>query len=262
MSGPQCPSPDPFWRWNGRASDCPNQRGVQKNQTILEYPRWSCYIEKAVPLDYAQIEQCLNEAEQELLRVGRERCNFLRDEGQLPAVILLLLRCVSLFCSMVGEFRSERLDSFDAVRRAFLESWLLAFQFRMLNSSGDVGRWLARMHRSWSADIGDLEEYARSRGHVAPNLGRDYGELSNLAHPTRDAVENSAALITRRLGISSEAHKVEEAIERLEEGIPAMLYRLLWLTLDEHADLIPLNVDERNMPSSVRFVEEHLTVEG
>ena len=102
-----------------------------------------------------------------------------------------------------------------------------------------------------------MDEYARNRGHDAPNLGADYGELSELAHPTRNAAENSAALITTRLGINVEARIVERALVALERGIPAMLYRLLWLVLDEQSDLRPLYVQEENMPTAVRFVEQH-----
>lgn len=158
---------------------------------------------------------------------------------------------------MVGLFQSQELDALEAVRRAFLESWHLAFQFRMENPRGEVGRWLARRPHSWSANIRRLDEYARNRGHDAPNLGADYGELSKLAHPTRNAAESSAALITTRLEINVEARIVERALVALERSIPAMLYRLLWLVLDEQPDLRPLYVQGENMPTAVRFVEQH-----
>jgi hypothetical protein len=110
--------------------------------------------------DYEQIFKCLDEVEQELLRVGRDRCDFLRWENQLSAVILLLLRSASLFRAMTKLLHSVELDAFDAVKRAFLESWQLAFQFRLDNARGEVGIWLARTADSWSADIGRLEAYA------------------------------------------------------------------------------------------------------
>lgn len=126
-----------------------------------------------IPTVPLHVFKCLDEVEQELLRVGEERCDFLQAQNQLSAVILLLLRAASLFRSMAKLLRSEELDAFDAVRRFFLESWHLAFQFRMENSKGEVGRWLARMPKSWSADIDQLEKYARRRGQNAPNLGHD-----------------------------------------------------------------------------------------
>jgi hypothetical protein len=106
-------------------------------------------------MDYELILRCLNETEQELLRIDAERCEHLRQNNQLTAVLLLLSRCVSLFRSMVEEFRSERLDAFDAVRRAFLETWLLAMQLRMATAAGEAARWLAGAElvvcRHWAA---------------------------------------------------------------------------------------------------------------
>ena len=214
-----------------------------------------------MPLPYNRIAECLDEAERELLRVGREHCAFLRQPTQLSAVILLLLRSASLFRSMIELSRSEMLDAFDSVRRAFLESWSLAFQFRMEDPKGEVGRWLAQRPDSWNADIRRLDDYARGRGHHAPNLGRDYGELSELAHPTLSAAHNSAALILRRMGIPNEDERqLLDSMAKLEAGMPAMLYRILWLVLDEGAGLIPLYVNASNLPTAVQFVQEFPTI--
>jgi hypothetical protein len=217
-----------------------------------------------VALDYEQIFNCLEEVEQELLRVGEERCDFLQAQNQLSVVILLLLRAASLFRSMAKLLRSEEFDAFDAVRRAFLESWHLAFQFRMENKKGEIGRWLARTPDSWRADIGRLEKYAKKRRQNAPNLGHDYGELSELAHPIRSATENSAALTIRRLGMTNleETNTVEKWMPGLELSLLAMLYRLLWLVLDEGSDLLPLHVNGERMPLSMRFVEEYTKSDG
>jgi hypothetical protein len=201
----------------------------------------------------AELEQCLAEIEGELIRVGRTRHEFLREESQLSAVILLLLRCISLFRVMLRLLPDGDLDAFDAVRRAYLESWFLAFQFRIQVQEGDAGRWLARRSGSWQADIHRLEEYSRNRGNASPDLANDYGQLSELAHPTRDAAENSAAILLWRRGLNEDGHTVEEAITNLEGSIPAMLYRLLWLALDEDPSLIPLQLDERNTGTAVRF---------
>jgi len=203
------------------------------------------------------IQRCLDEVEQELLRVGQERCDFLLQDSRLTAVILLLLRCVSLLRSIVDLFRLERLDALDSVRRAFLESWHLAFQFRLENVSGEAGRWLARSPKAWAADLRRLDVYARGRGHRAPNLARDYGDISGLAHPTRDAAENSVALITRRRGINTEPQMVDQAIAGLETTIPALLYRFLWLVLDQDATLLPLQVEDANIPNAVRFANQY-----
>ena len=207
--------------------------------------------------DRALILSCLEELETELLRVGAEQCDHLRQENQLSAVVLLLLRAASLFRSMVELYRPENLDGFDAVRRAFLETWFLAFQLRFRQDEGDTGRWLARAPQSWGSDIARLERYARQRGHAAPNLGRAYGGLSGLAHPTRDAAENSTALIAQRRGINIEAALVNQAFADLGAELEQLLYKLIWLVMDEDAGFIALPVIERNMPNASRFAEEH-----
>lgn len=210
-------------------------------------------------MDINRLNLCLFETEQELIRVGRERHEFLQQKSQAAALILLLLRCCSLFRGMLNSFERQELDAFDAVQRAYLESWQLAFQFRMPAVGGQPGRWLAGQPNSWSADIAALERYARGRGLLAPDLGSDYGELSELAHPTRSAAENSAALILWRQGINEYGETVEAAIAGLESGMSAMLYRLLWLALDEDATLVPLQLDEKKMPTALAFCTEFQT---
>jgi hypothetical protein len=213
-------------------------------------------IYSRMPIDVQRLILCLFETEQELIRIGRERHEFLQEQSQPAALILLLLRSCSLFRGMLTSFERQELDAFDAVRRAYLESWHLAFQFRMPAVGGQPGRWLEGQGNSWSADIRALERYARGRGLLAPDLGSDYGELSELAHPTRSAAENSAAVILWKRGINEYGETVEAAILGLERGMSAMLYRLLWLALDEDATLIPLQLDANRMPTAVAFCAE------
>jgi hypothetical protein len=209
-----------------------------------------------MPLDIQRLNLCICEAERELIRVGRERHDFLQQRSQDAALILLLLRCCSLFRAMLSSLQRQELDAFDAVRRAYLETWHLAFQFRMPNLRGQAGRWLAEQPNSWSADIATLETYATSRGLGVPDLGSDYGELSELAHPTRSAAENSAALILWNQGINEYGQTVEDAISALEHGMAGMIYRLLWLILDEDPTLVPLQLDETKMPTALAFCAE------
>lgn len=214
-----------------------------------------------MPPNYEQMDRCINEVERAILRVGEERCEHLRQGNQLSAVLLLLLRCTSLFRSMARLYRSEDLDAFDAVRRALVEWWDLALQFRMRSSGGEVSRWLARRPGTWSADLASLEQYARNRGYQAPDLGRQYGLLSELAHPTRDAAENSAALTLKRLGIPNvEDRGLAQAIALFEGELSAQLYRITWLLLHEDGELIPLHVDENSMPTAVAFAEGYPNV--
>lgn len=211
---------------------------------------------KKMPLDIQRLTLCIFEVEQELIRVGREGHDFLQQRSQDAALILLLLRCCSLFRGMLSSLQRQELDAFDAVRRAYLETWHLAFLFRMPNLRGQAGRWLAGQPNSWSADIATLETYAKGRGLDAPDLGSDYGELSELAHPTRSAAENSAALILWRQGINEYGQTVEDAISALEHGMAGMIYRLLWLALDQDSTLVPLQLDDAKMPTALAFCRE------
>jgi hypothetical protein len=78
-----------------------------------------------------------------------------------------------------------------------------------------------------------------------------------LAHPTRDAAENSTALIAQRRGINIEAALVNQAFADLGAELEQLLYKLIWLVMDEDAGFIALPVIERNMPNASRFAEEH-----
>lgn len=208
-------------------------------------------------LDLVQIEACCAETERELLRVGGERCKALTDNSQLSAVLFLVLRCFSLFRSMLHLLNLNKLDAFDSVRRSFLETWLLALELRLVDSATRAAKWLARQGDSWSADIKRLEEYSKSREPKAPLLGRYYGELSELAHPTRVAAENSVALTATRYAINTEAEAIRGARSEFEKELPELLYRLLWLVLDEDKTLIPLHVNENATPTAVQFAEQH-----
>ena len=91
-----------------------------------------------------------------------------------------------------------------------------------------------------------------------PSLGLDYGGLSELAHPTLSAAENSASLITFRRGISHEAGSVTSAMSDFEgKDVPELLYRFGWLILDRRADFIPLSVNEQNMPALLKYVSDY-----
>jgi hypothetical protein len=117
------------------------------------------------------------------------------------------------------------------------------------------------MPRSWSADIQHLENYARRRGHNAPEIGLHYGRLSGLAHPTHDAAENSAVLVVSRLRMMDPNDRsLADAIAYLEGEPMALLYRLVWLAL-ESAGFGDLPVNEANVAGCVRFADAYPLVQ-
>lgn len=200
---------------------------------------------------------CVHEVEEEVLRIGAAECEYLRRDSQLTAALLLILRCASLFRSLIRCFQARDWDAFDTVHRAFVESWYLAYQFRLRDQDGQIGRWLARVADAWAADIGRLDANARARGHPTPNLGRDYGSLSELAHSTRSAAENSAALVAHARGLYVDPLGIEEAQRRAGRVLNNVLYRIVWLLVDQHQDFIPLGAAENRLQTAIGFVDDY-----
>ncbi len=215
-----------------------------------------------MPFDCKHVLQCLDEVERELIRVADDpECERFHKNSQLTAVLFLLLRTSSLLRSMtlLVQF-SDLEDGFHLVARGFEESWNLAHDFRLSDHHNRVTRWLAGQNDTWSARIGVIVKFAIGRGHLRPTLAQDYGLLSELAHPTRSAAENSVTLCGVRLGIEGAEAEIRTEQENCEKRVTATLYRLLWLILDQDTKFIAIPVDLTNVPVSLKYVEgyEHI----
>jgi hypothetical protein len=211
--------------------------------------------------DPAQIRTCLDEIEAELFRIAdNEECQRFHKDTQLTAVVLLLMRMSSLVRSLLLLFDSGDFDGFDAVLRAFEETWYLAHELRLIVSADKAAAWLRRDKDTWSGKISVLVEFAKGRGHPGPNTGRDYGLLSELAHPTRIAAENSVTLCAVRRGINGAKEELAQAQDNNSERIRYALYRLAWLLTDEDAQFVRISTDLKNMPQAEKFVQgyEHI----
>jgi hypothetical protein len=92
-------------------------------------------------------------------------------------------------------------------------------------------------------------------------LGHDYGVLSELAHPTRTAAENSTTLCGLRAGIEGAEAALGPALENDEKRISYALYRLVWLILDQDAQFIDIPANPRNMHESSHFVVSYEHIE-
>lgn len=133
----------------------------------------------------------------------------------------------------------------------------------MENSRGEIGRWLVLEPNSWSADLQRLEDYAGTRGLQAPGIRLAYGQLSSLAHPTRDACENSAALIASRIQMfDPDDRALAEAIARFETEPAALLYRLLWVALDRDVALLEVGIRDANVPNCTNFTNTFNAIEA
>ena len=99
-----------------------------------------------------------------------------------------------------------------------------------------------------------METLGRNR----PPYGREYGELSELAHPTAQATENSCALATNRWDISSVAELTERAVNALQEDFTVMMVHEVWLVDADHDQLIDLRLDSRNLSQCRKLFSEFL----
>ncbi len=81
-----------------------------------------------------------------------------------------------------------------------------------------------------------------------------YAALSELAHPTRTAANNSVTLAAARRGIEGAKAELAEAEQNNPERIRHALYRLIWLLSDEDEQFVKIPVDLKQMPNSEKFV--------
>lgn len=212
--------------------------------------------EAKAAFDPKQVRSCLTEIEAELFRIAdTHECQRFHKDTQLTAVVLLLVRMSSLIWSLLLLLDSGDFDGFDPVLRAFEETWYLAHELRLTASAGKASAWLRRDKDVWSGKIGVLIEFAKKRGHPGPNIGRDYGLLSELAHPTRTAAENSVTLSGIRRGIEGAKKEIEEAQKNNPERICYALYRLVWLLSDQDEQFMDVPVDLKKIPVCEKFLK-------
>ena len=212
--------------------------------------------------DPKEILTCLDEVEGELFRIADdEDCQRFHKDTQLTAMVLLLTRMSSLVRSLLLLLQSKNFDGFDPVLRAFEETFYLAHELRLAASVDKATAWLRGDKDVWSGKIGALVEFAKKRGHPGPNIGRDYGLLSELAHPTRTAANNSVTLCGVRRGIDGAQAELAEAEKNNPERIRYALYRLIWLLSDQDDTFITIPVDLKRMLESETFVQRYDHIE-
>ena len=209
-----------------------------------------------------QIRTCLDEIETELFRLADgEECQKFHKDTQLTAVLLLLMRMSSLIRSLLLLLESGNFDGFDPVLRAFEETFYLGHELRLIVSAEKTAAWLRGDKDTWSGKISVLVEFSKKRGHPGPNIGRDYGRLSELAHPTKGAANNSATLCGVRRRIDGAELELAEAEKNNPERIRYALYRLVWLLSDEDEQFVKIAVDLKKIPESEKFVQNYDHIE-
>lgn len=207
-------------------------------------------------LDRNAFRACLDELDRCLFKAAAHPdCEGFHKDSQLTAVLTLLVRCSSLLRSLLQLFESQATDAFQTVLRAFEESWYLAFYFRSADQSTNSAKWLAEAGGSWSPPIGELVAFAKARGVPEPTMGKDYGRLSEVAHPTKAAAYNSVTLCGVRLGLDAAKAEMAEELQNEEARFPDALYRIVWVILDGDKKFIPMGITEKHLPSCAKFIE-------
>jgi len=201
-------------------------------------------------LDYCLVLRCLDEIDAQLLAVGEARCSSLHDKTQLSAVVTLLFRAASLLRSLLGLLERGELDSYDIVRRGFFEAWLLAFEFRLVDSQAKAAKWHEGEPGSWSPDISKLESYAKAEGIDTPGIGWDYGRLSEVSHPTKKAAWDSVRVTTARHEQCADVAEAKAKLERADA--PALLQSLVWI-MKERPGWIPMGSDPEGMTNALAY---------
>jgi hypothetical protein len=215
-----------------------------------------------MPLDYDRVRKCLDEIDAALFSVADSaECEKFHRDSQLTAVVLLALRMSSLVRSLLALLPSESFDGFDAVLRAFEETWYLGHELRLSAYHDKAMAWLAGECNTWSAKISVLLAFGERRGHHRLNIGRDYNLLSELAHPTATAAQNSLTVCLVRRGLAEANAELTKARENNPERIRYALYRLGWLVLDGDPQFIPIPVAQGTMPLTEAFLNTYEHVE-
>src|ERR1700681_3591996 len=93
---------------------------------------------------FYRVGPCLDELEQEYLKVGIDHCKRLEDHNQLSAFLMVGIRSICLLRGMLRLSDPQFLDSYDSVRRSFIESWQLQFEFKLRDSTQKAQKWIAR----------------------------------------------------------------------------------------------------------------------
>jgi hypothetical protein len=209
-----------------------------------------------MPLDLKLFADCLDEVDHCLFNAAaHDDCGGFHKNTQLTAVLTLLVRCSSLLRSLLQLFELGATDSFQVVLRSFEESWYLAFYFRFQDQHVNAAKWQAEVGGHWSPPIGELMGFAKARGVPEPTLGRDYGRLSEVAHPTKSAAFNSVTLCGARLKIPAAIAELAEERKNEEDRFPDALYRLVWVILDGDKEFIALHISEKDLPQCSKYVE-------
>jgi hypothetical protein len=201
--------------------------------------------------------KCLSELENEYLRIGTEHCDFLEQRTQLSAFLQLGIRAVSLLRGMLRILEPDFLDSYDPIRRAFIETWQLEYQFRLRDGTSNAQKWLQGDGGSWRPDFQMLEESNGRLNLEQGQFAREFNLLSEVAHPTLTAAQNSCAIASTLRGLNPNTGALEQTHLDLSVDYLNLVNRQIWVTLITADHLADLPIAHENLSACTAFHEAH-----
>jgi hypothetical protein len=215
---------------------------------------------KALPAsalyDHEQFQSYLFELESALSTIGIRDCEDLHSASPLAAAVYCLLRATSLLRAVLSLAEAGLMDASDVVRRAYWESWMLGYEFRIEKASEHAALWHRDKDRHGIPDIGSVRSYELFLGITTSTYGKTYGGLSEVSHPTKSAAENSVVTISALHGDRS--GRIAQAQKMLLTGdAPPMMYLLIWTIFSEWPGMISLGITPPDIPKSAAFYEAY-----
>jgi hypothetical protein len=165
---------------------------------------------------------CLDELEQEYLKAGIDHCEGFENHSQLSAFLMLGIRSVCLLRGMLRLADAQFLDAYDCVRRSFIESWQLQFEFKLRDATAKAQKWLEGKPE-WQADRKKLEEVIAKLQGGQGGFTREWAGLSEMSHPTLDATANSLSIASTIFGMNPHSHRLEKEFHKLAKDYVGMV---------------------------------------
>jgi hypothetical protein len=202
----------------------------------------------------ALVPNVLDQLTAELVRWG-DASLIANPKSQLSACYLLALRALSLINGMEAGLGPETIDSYEVISRAHLEARDLLMTFRFDNEGArkKIGYWFAgTADNAWKAEHKKVDEFLTRRGALAIELSVSWSRATVLAHPTKYAAQNSAAVIA-----SSFSGVVNQEIMRHKKAdFLVMISRFIAAVTYDIQGWISLGCDPGRMPTVEPFHQE------
>lgn len=133
---------------------------------------------------------------------------------------------------------------------------MLGYELRIDVASTHAARWHLEKNKHGEANIGIVKTFEKSHGITTSTYGAVYGGLSEVAHPTKSAAENSVVTISALHGDKS--GRIEQARDMIaREDAPAMMYLLICTVFAEWPRMISLGIMPEDIPKSAAFYSEY-----